>query len=58
MGIYDDSMTPKQTHYKKITKEKNPLLKIRGGRNIYIGGLFEYVSNGCEDLVLNIVITF
>lgn len=56
MAIYDDSTTPEQTHYKKKAKEKNPLSKIRWEK--YINGLFGYVSNGCEDVVLNIVITF
>lgn len=49
--------TPKQTLQKKSQKKKIHYQKHKVGE-IYIGGLFEYVSNGCEDVVLNIVITF
>lgn len=57
MGIYDDSMTPKHTSKKLQKKKKIHYQKLKVGE-IYIDGLFEYVSNGCEDVVLNIVITF
>lgn len=70
MGIYYDSMTPKEEKNTKIKTQKNQqkkkeirkkLQKKSVGRveRIYIDGLSEYVSNGCEDnVVLNIVITF
>lgn len=46
---------------KKFAKIKYCKRKVWGGLyiHIYIDGLSEYVSNGCEDdVVLNIVITF
>lgn len=70
MGIYYDSMTPKEkkhktnTHKKNLREKKHFAKKLQNkcvGRveRIYIEGISEYVSNGCEDnVVLNIVITF
>lgn len=65
MGIYYDSMTPKEKKtYKKKTRKKELEKKwqkksVGRAERIYIDGLLEYVSYGCEDnVVLNIVITF
>lgn len=51
--------TQKQTLKKKKSEKKLQKKSVGSIERIYIDGLSEYVSNGCEDnVVLNIVITF
>lgn len=64
MGIYSDGMTQKgklkrANKRKDIWKKKLQKKSVGRVERIYMDGLSEYVSDGCEDnVVLNIVITF
>lgn len=60
-GINNEKKTrnlQKKIKWAKCKKNWNENVGM-DGKQIYIDGLFEYVSNGCEEnVVLNLVITF